>query len=104
MNIIMIFSMMFRQTEQVGEAQLDKVGGDLENTLSDAERIAMKVAFGAEKIGTDEASRAALSDYITEKKSEQIYDTGGLCFNVYAAGTNWQITPDFDAPDDFHPK
>ncbi|MCR4780658.1 MAG: response regulator [Ruminiclostridium sp.] len=104
MNIIMIFSMMFRQTEQVGEAQLDKVGGDLENTLSDAERIAMKVAFGAEKIGTDEGSRAALSDYITEKKSEQIYDTGGLCFNVYAAGTNWQITPDFDAPDDFHPK
>ena len=103
-NITVIFGMLSRQTEQIGDAQLDKITGDLEATVSEAERIALRIAVGAEKIGGSAEKRGLLEQYIIERKAEQIQESGGTCFNVYAAGTDWQITPDFDAPESFHPK
>ncbi len=102
MNISLIFSVMSAQTEEIGRIQLDRIRGDLERTTADAERIVMRTAIGSEQLVNSGESFDKLEKYIIDQKNAQTDATDGACTNIYIAGKDWQIIPDFDAPADFH--
>ena len=102
MNISLIFSVMSAQTEEIGRIQLDRIRGDLERTTADAERIVMRTAIGSEQLVNSGESFDKLEKYIIDQKNAQTDATNGTCTNIYIAGKDWQIIPDFDAPADFH--
>lgn len=102
MNISLIFSVMSAQTEEIGRIQLDRIRDDLEGTISDAERIIMRAAIGSEPYVNPEVDYEGLEKYIIEQRNTHREATDGAFTNLYIAGKNWQIIPDFDAPDDFH--
>ncbi|MBQ9519175.1 MAG: hypothetical protein IJR59_04710, partial [Firmicutes bacterium] len=102
MNISLMSGMMSKQTEETGQIQLDRIKGDLEGTISEAERIVMRVAISSEPLVADNASRDKLRDYIIGQKNSQKDISNGNCTNIYIAGTGWEIIPDFDVPEDFH--
>ncbi|MBR5089455.1 MAG: response regulator [Ruminiclostridium sp.] len=102
MNVSLIFGMMSSQTEQIGRIQLKNVGGDLQETISDAERVVMQLAMGVEQIRSASLPFDELEKYIYAQKDEQVSVSSSGCMNLYAAGSDWQIIPGFDAPKDFH--
>lgn len=102
MNISLIFSMMSAQTEEIGRIQLDTIKGDLEGTIADAEKIIMRSAIASEQLVNSGDNYAALEKYIIAQRKSISEATDGACTNIYIAGTDWQVIPDFDAPKDFH--
>ncbi len=102
MNISLIFNMMSAQTEEIGRTQLDRIRDDLESTVADAERIVMRAAIASEQLVNADDDHVELEKYILEQKKAQAEATDGACMAIYIAGEDWQVIPDFDAPDDFH--
>lgn len=97
MDIWMVFRQTRQQTKDSGMYQLETIGGELESTISDAENLTMELAIAASEYGDD---RDALETFIYSKKDELLDGEIGA-FNVFIAGTDWNIIPDFDIPEDF---
>lgn len=97
LNIWQVFQLTSSLTRSSGQYHLESISGELENTISDAEQLAMKLAISAHPyLG----NKARLKDYIFVKKEETMAQDQS-CFNVYMAGTGWAIIPDFDMPEDY---
>ena len=93
MNTWIVFRMTSQQTREAGGYQLSTVSGALESTISEAKILTMNVALSFSGC-VEEGNRDKLSEMIYAKKAELISAGNGV-FNVYAAGTGWDIIPDF---------
>ena len=97
MELWMVFSQTRQQTKDSGSYQLGMISGDLEATVKNAESLTMEIAIAArEYIYNSEA----LTRFIKKKKKEVIEGETGA-FNVFIAGKDYAIIPDFDMPKDF---
>ncbi|MBR6887825.1 MAG: response regulator [Selenomonadaceae bacterium] len=102
MNDRLIFRITTNQTEEIGQMQLEVIRSDFQGALLSAENVTSRLAVEAEQLLKSGATREELSTFFYKRKREQLNLTGGVCFNVYIAGKNWEIIPDFDAPPDYH--
>lgn len=97
----MDFSLMYRQirqqTKDAGVSQLENISRELEESIRAAESLTMEIAIESREVLDD---RDALKTFLYEKKAEVVKGNTGA-FNVYMAGEDWSIIPDFVAPDDY---
>ena len=101
-NIHLIYQTGSDQTGKIGTIQLDNIKGSLQETISDAEGNLLRFSMGMEQLINDSASMEEIEAYIREQKTYNYDLTGGNCYNVYAASTEWTIIPDFDMPEHYH--
>lgn len=101
MDIWILYKQTHNQTRQVGALQLASVSGKMESAFSDAEILTMDLALKAREYLDD---KSELKGYIYNQKKEilagDMADTG--VFNIYIAGSDFTIIPDFDIPDDYN--
>ena len=102
MNIKVIFDMTSKQTEEIGQMQLESIRSDLQGTIAHAENVTIRLALEAEKMINSGASLEEIEKFFYRQKSEQKDLTDGVCFNVYIASKDWTIIPDFNMPEDYH--
>lgn len=100
-DAVLILGLSNTQSDELGNTQLDVIRADLEDTLIEAQANVLHVAMGAEQLLDSGASREELTQYIYEQREK--YLARDSFMNVYIAGREWYIVPEFDAPDDFHP-
>ncbi|MCR4866417.1 MAG: response regulator [Lachnospiraceae bacterium] len=101
-NINVIYHAGTDQTGKIGTIQIDSIKGDLQETISDAEGNLLRFSMGIEQLMNEKADLIEVEEYIKQQK-QYYYDlSGGNCFNVYAASSNWTIIPDFDMPKQYH--
>ena len=100
MNAVLILNFSNAQSEEIGDIQLDIIRSDLQDTIIDAETDVLRVAIGAEQHLDSDPSRETLRDYIREQRDSFLQSSSFM--NLYVAGSDWHIIPDFDAPADFH--
>ncbi|MCR5324370.1 MAG: response regulator [Lachnospiraceae bacterium] len=97
LNTIMVFRMTFEQTRDSGIYRLTAVSGELKSMINDAEKYTMELALKAREYVND---RDALETFIFNERDE--IDKGGTgCFNLYIAGSGWDIIPGFTERKDF---
>lgn len=97
MDTWILYGQTHSQTRQSGAYQLESVSGKLESTISDAKNLTMELAIEARESLTD---LEALEAFIYQRKDELLTEDIGA-FNVYIAGTDFCIIPDFDMPEDY---
>ena len=99
MDIWMVFIRIRERTRKSGIYELENIGGDFEEMISDAEKLTMQIAIGAREHLDDLDS---LEEYIFEQRDEVIAGDVGA-FNVYIAGDGWAILPGLEHPENFVP-
>lgn len=97
MDVAFMFGSLQRQARDAGISQLEDISRELDSSIVAAELLAMEVAVESDAVLDD---RSALESFLYSKKAEIVKGNSGA-FNVYAAGDNWWIIPDFDSPDDY---
>ena len=102
MNDRLMFQVTSNQTEEIGQMQLEVIRTDFQGALQAAEGTTLRMAMEAEQLLRNKTPRLELERYFHKRKREQKSLTGGVCFNVYIAGKDWAIIPDFDMPPDYH--
>lgn len=102
MNDRLIFKITTNQTEEIGKMQLEVIRSDFQGALQSAEATTMRLAMEAEQLMRSGATHEQLTTFFVKRHREQKNLTGGVCFNVYIAGKNWVIFPDWTAPPDYH--
>ena len=102
MNVHLIFQMTANQAEEIGQAQLEIIRSDFQDTLQTAENTTMKLAMETEQLLKANTPLKDLENFFRNRKREQKNLTDGVCFNVYVANNEWSIIPDFDMPPEYH--
>ena len=102
MNVRLMYQITSNQTEEIGRMQLEVIRSDFQGTIQTAEGTTARMAMEAERLIKAGASQEELKDFFYKRKREQKNLTGGVCFNVYIAGKDWSIIPDFDMPPEYH--
>lgn len=97
MDVSLIFGSLQQQARDAGVSQLQSISRELDNSIADAERLTMEIAIESRDVLD---SKDALKAFLYSKKAE-IAKGGSGAFNVYAAGDDWWIIPDFDSPADY---
>ena len=97
MDTWILFTQTRERTRQSGAYQLESASGKLESTISDAENYTMALALKAREYLPDQK---ALKQFIFAQKEDVLAGDSGA-FNVYIAGSDFAIIPDFDMPDDY---
>ena len=97
LDIWQVFRLTSDLTRSAGRYHLESISGELESTISDAEKLAMSLAISAQPELED---FGRLEEFVLSRKAEVLEQVDG-CFNLYMAGTDWSIIPDFDMPDDY---
>ncbi len=92
MNAVLVFRMTAEQTRNAGVYQLSVISSELESTIGNAENLTMELGLKAQTYLDD---RRALEQFIYFQKRELQEKEQGF-FNLYIAGTGWDIVPDFD--------
>ena len=100
-NLIFVSNVTNRQADEVGRVQLDAIRSELSSSLQESETSLQGVAADVERIIESDGVGDVLSEYVAKRKNEFYDATAGNTFNVYAAGTDWDIIPDFDKPDNY---
>lgn len=100
MNVTLILNFSNAQSEEIGNTQLDVIRSDLQETITEAETGVLYVVMGAEQLMEAGASREALAEYFNAQRDK--YRASDSFLNVYIAGRDWHIVPDFNAPEGFH--
>ena len=97
MDTWILYAQTHSQTLQSGAYQLESVSGKLESTISDAKNLTMELAIEAREYLGDIDS---LEGFIHARKGELLTEDIGA-FNLYIAGRDFCIIPDFDMPEDY---
>lgn len=97
MDVWTMFGQIRQLTKAAGISQLENINRELERSISDAESLTVETAAKARELLGD---RDALEKFVYEEKEKIVTGSTGV-FNVYIAGSDWWIIPDFDAPEDF---
>ena len=95
-DIFLVFRRTSKQAEETGKYQLELISGELESTINEARTLTLQQAVLAQGCLDD---RAALEDFIYTKTDELAHGTTGF-YNMYIAGTGWDIIPGFDHRDE----
>lgn len=98
MNTYLVFRMTSGQTKDEGEYQLSSIRGELEGTISEAMNQSMQIAV---EVKDHLDNKAELERYIVNRKRELTEETDGRCYNLYIAGTGWDIIPDLEKIEGF---
>ncbi len=99
-NTTLILKLSHAQSDELGNTQLDVIRSDLEDTINGAVTDVLRVAMGAEQLMESGASRETLEAYFYGQRDK--YQSNASFKNVYIAGPDWHIVPDFKAPESFH--
>lgn len=99
-NVLLIMNISNTQSDKLGNTQLDVIKSELQDTITEAEANLLHTSIGAEQLMESGASRGELLKYFYGQREK--YLTNDSFKNVYIAGPDWHIVPDFDAPEDFH--
>ena len=102
LNVKLIFEMTSKQTEEIGQMQLERIRSELQGQLTDAERTLLRVALNAEQMLASGESIEHIRTFFEQEQREQKFLSNGECFNVYIANRDWAIIPTFDMPADYH--
>ena len=102
MNARLMYQITSNQTEEIGQMQLAVIRSDFQGTLQTAEGTTARMAMEAERLIKSGVTQEELKDFFYKRKREQKNLTNGVCFNVYIAGKDWSIIPDFDMPPEYH--
>lgn len=102
LNVKLIFEMTSKQTEEIGQMQLERIRSELQGQLTDAERTLLRVALSAEQMLASGESVENIRTFFEHEQREQKVLSNGECFNVYIANRDWAIIPTFDMPADYH--
>ena len=102
LNVKLIFEMASKQTEEIGQMQLERIRSELQNELTDTERVLLRVALSAEQMLASGESLDRIRVFFEQEQREQKLLSDGECFNVYIANPDWAIIPTFDMPADYH--
>ncbi len=102
MNITIIYNTGSSQTDKIGEVQLNNLKGEMQQTLSEAENSLLRYSMGLEQLLRSFADPDGIEKFIREQITYYSDLSGGSCFNVYAASSDWAIIPDFDMPEEYH--
>ena len=97
MDIGLMFSQIRQRTKDAGVSRLQNTSRELEESIESGERLTMGIAIESREVLDD---REALRKFLHNKK-EQVATGESGAFNVYAAGSDWWIIPDFDSPPDY---
>ena len=97
-EIAVVFRITSQQTTESGSSRLEIISGELEDTIDRSRTNTMITALRVQPYMDD---REALREYIVSRKAELLEQTGGECYNVYIAGKDWDIIPDFVKPDGY---
>jgi len=101
LNILFIFRMTAHQTEELGQMQLENIRSELQDTISNAEHMTLRVAVRAERLLSIGASQERIKNFFTNEQREQKVLSNGECFNVYIANKDWIILPEGNLPDNY---
>ena len=93
-DALLVFRRTSDQATETGKYQLEIIGGELESTLNEARYATLQQAMIAESFLSD---REALEKFIYTKNEELSKDPG--FYNMYIAGTGWDIIPNFEHRD-----
>ena len=96
-NSLIVLRTLQDQTMEIGTYQLSTISGELESTINDAERLTMELAIQAQ---TYKPNSQKLRDFIFSQKESLIKEEKGA-YNVYVAGSGWDIIPDLVKTDDY---
>ncbi|MBR2775434.1 MAG: response regulator [Selenomonadaceae bacterium] len=102
MNVRLIFNVTYNQTEEIGQMRLEVIRGDFQGTLQAAEGTTIQMATEAEQLIKSGATQEEIKNFFYKRKNEQRQLTSGVCFNVYIAGKDWAIIPNFNMPPEYH--
>ena len=102
MNDRLMFQVTANQTEEIGQMQLEVIRSDFQETLQAAKTVTLRMSMEAEQLLQSNTERKSIENYFYKRKREQKNLTSGVCFNVYIAGKDWAIIPDFKMPADYH--
>ena len=102
LNVKLIFEMASKQTEEIGQMQLERIRSELQSELTDTERVLLRVALSAEQMLSSGEPLPRIREFFEQEQHEQKIFTNGECFNVYIANPDWAIIPTFDMPADYH--
>lgn len=100
LNVSLTFSLISAQANEIGNAQLNIISRDLQDTISGAEADVLHTAISAEQVLDTDPSRAELEAYLYAQRESLGADESFM--NVYIAGSDWHIIPGFDAPPEYH--
>ncbi|MBQ7925112.1 MAG: response regulator [Lachnospiraceae bacterium] len=98
MDTWIVFRMTSQQTKESGTYQLESISGKLQGTISDAETLTLELALEA---GRFIENKEKLKEFLYAKKEALINQKNGV-INVFMAGEDWMIIPDFDIPNNFN--
>ncbi len=98
MQTLMVFEMTAAETRSSGQFQIQSISGELESTIATGKNKAMLLAIKAEPLLQD---KKALETFIHNAKTELTKEDNGSCYNLYIAGTGWDIIPDLERPEGF---
>ena len=99
-NTALLLKLSRTQSDEIGRIKLDVIRSDLQDTISAAEASLLHTAIRAEQLVDANAPKEAIEHFIFEQRDSLLADESFM--NIYIAGRNWHIVPDFDAPPDFH--
>ena len=102
LNVKLIFEMTSKQTEEIGQMQLERIRSELQGQLTDAERTLLRVALTSEQMLASGESLENIRAFFEQEQREQKFSSNGECFNVYIANNEWAIIPTFKIPADYH--
>ena len=99
MNTWLVFRMTSQQTKDSGSYRLENISSELQNMISRAESLTLKLGMLAEEHLGD---TKALTDFIYGQIDILTKEDRGV-FNVYMAGSDWKILPGLADPEHFVP-
>ena len=98
MDTWILYRQTHNQTKQAGSLQLASVSEKMESAFSDAQILTAELAIKAREYLDD---KEALEKFLCDEKACIVSDDTGV-FNIYVAGSDFTIIPDFDMPDDYN--
>lgn len=98
-GIVQVSNRTRQLTKDNGIYELEKISGDFEDTIADAEMLTLETAIGAREFLL---SRSSLEKYIYEQR-DRLVALDKDVINVYIAGEGWHIIPDFDESSGYVP-
>ncbi|WP_051204901.1 response regulator [Butyrivibrio sp. VCD2006] len=92
-NTLLVFNMTAEETRNSGAYQLESIVAELDKGIISAKNSTSEIAIQAQPLLED---KDALAEFIYAKKDEIAKESNGMGFNVYVAGTDFQIIPNLN--------
>ena len=100
LNVSLTYNLTTVQSNEIGNIQLEIIRSDLQDTISNAEANVLRAALNAQQLLDTQPSPEELEKYLRDQSSNLKTDESFM--NIYMAGSDWHIIPDFDAPPEYH--